>query len=59
MSEDVKHAEARTTYPDGTVESQCQCGERWTHPRSRSTEVMDSIFQSHLSYAKRLATRVD
>lgn len=34
-------------------------GARWSHSPSATPEIMDSIFQSHVAYFKRTATRVD
>jgi len=37
----------------------CSCGAHWTQPRSRTEEFMAGLFQSHIAYAKRQATKVD
>jgi hypothetical protein len=59
-----EHAETRTMQPtadwsEHEMRSNCSCGAHWSHPRIRSREAMDSIFNSHVAYANRMATRVD
>lgn len=38
---------------------ECSCGAHWTQDRRRTEEYMAGLFQSHVAYAKRMATRVD
>lgn len=37
----------------------CSCGDTWVHEPYTTDEVKNSIFQSHLAYAKRQAMRID
>lgn len=65
MNEEMIHEEMREPGPpfSGSTEprvvSLCTCGARWSHSPSATPEIMDSIFQSHVAYFKRTATRVD
>lgn len=41
------------------VKCTCKCGAHWSQPESSTDEHLESIFQSHLAYARRAETRVD
>ena len=38
---------------------ECSCGAKWSQPRNRTEEFMAGLYQSHVAYAERMATRVD
>jgi len=44
---------------NGDWRTKCSCGVSWTQAASRSEDYLNSIFDSHVAYAKRVATRVD
>lgn len=41
------------------VLAECSCGAKWVHSVDVTEEQKLSIFNSHLGYAKRAATRID
>lgn len=65
MTEEIIHEEMREPGPpffgglEPRIVSKCTCGAQWSHSPSATPELMDSIFQSHVAYFKRTATRVD
>lgn len=44
---------------NGDWRTECTCGAHWTQPGSRSPEFLQGLFESHVAYAKRIATRTD
>jgi len=37
----------------------CSCGAAWSHPWGTGRETMKSVYESHVAYTKKMATRVD
>lgn len=43
----------------GDIVIACSCGAVWSHPMGTTDEKVQSVFQSHVAYAQRMATRPD
>jgi hypothetical protein len=48
----IEHVETRVngTIEPNQVHSRCSCGATWSHPKFRTDEAMDSIFEAHKAY---------
>lgn len=50
----VKHEIlSHTEDEQGKLITHCSCGAFWSHPKERTQEEIDGIFQSHLKYFNR------
>lgn len=50
MENTTEHHVVTWLQENGELKSDCSCGMHWTHPRDRTPEQREEIYQAHVAY---------